>query len=105
VPQRLWELVGIPQLERGGRPKLAVGVLSHSAASTHMHVSPKSLRPHTVKSQASAQAHHNAMPANRAEGETLPVITQKSVTLHLDPLEMEPGAMLLRFFLHSEPSY
>lgn len=45
------------------------------------------------------------MPANRAEGETLPVITQKSVTLHLDPLEMEPGAMLLRFFLHSEPSY
>lgn len=50
---RLWELVGTPQLEGGGRSKLAVGVLSHGAASTHMRVSPRSLRPHTVKSQAS----------------------------------------------------
>lgn len=60
VPRRLWELVGTPLLEGEGGPKLVVGILSHSAASTHMHVSPKSLRPHTVKSQASAQAHLRA---------------------------------------------
>lgn len=49
----LWEL---PSWREEEGPGLAVGILPHSTASTHMHVFPKSLRPHTVKRQACAQA-------------------------------------------------
>lgn len=74
VPLRLWELVRIPR-PGGGGPQLAVGVLPHSAASTHMHISPKSLRPHTAEARR-----------------RLPSTAGLAATLHPDPLEMVPGA-------------
>lgn len=59
----------------GGGGQLAVGVLPHSAASTHMHISPRSLRPHTAEARR-----------------RLPSTAGLAATLHPDPLEMVPGA-------------
>lgn len=91
VPLQLWALLGIPQ-PGGGGPKLAVGVLPHSAASTHMHIFPKSLRPHTATARHLLQS--TTVLANICRGERPPVFTQQAITLHLDLLE--PGAPSLR---------